>query len=302
MSRPDTELTEKRTTEAAREALVDFPHSADTDGLALIRIGSNAVYRLADELVVRVTPPEIGASTLVEQIKFADWLETEGIATSRPLVAEPVEVDGLLITFWEFIPGSDGASVPRKSLGRLLRRFHEVTNGYQGPLPKWEPLGRMGERLQTVICDESFTEEDRAVLCSWRDLLVPRAKAMDPELQTGPIHGDFHSGNIVNNRGVPFVLDFDRIARGPREWDLSQIAASSKFFGMTERDVDEFMIGYGWDPRALPDWESLVQLRGLFMTTWLATIPRSEGVRNELESRMSYWRDPSGEYPDWSAV
>lgn len=267
----------------------------------LLRLGTNAVFRAGDH-VIRVSPPGEDADLVQQQLDFAAWLVDADFATPRPLSRlERDEQTGLIVTLWEFIDGEAGNVADRYSLGRCLKEFHELTNTYPGRLPEWEPLGRLGERLNTVPCDDSFDDADRRLLCSKRDHLISSAAAAQFELPAGPLHGDVHTGNVLVRDGQIYLYDLDRIARGPREWDLTQPVGAADRFGGSVAMLDSLMRGYGWDLRAWPWSAELVALRLLFMTSWLLTLPRSVAVKREIRLRMAYWRDPTTG-PRWGPV
>lgn len=270
----------------------------------LIRVGTNAVFCVHTpnhKLAVRAAPADYDGDLLHDQILFASWLCDMGFPTSRPAREEITWVSGRPVTFWEFLDGRPGGVPDRKPLGELLARFHRLTDSYAGPMPAWEPLGRLGDRLETAHIDDGFGEDDRAVLCAWRDRLTATARGMQFTLPAGPLHGDVHLGNVIVVDGLLHLIDLDRIARGPREWDLATVLASHEMFGTPRDSVDAFMEGYGWDLRGFPEAESLTRLRALFQTSWLVTLPRTEPVVEEIARRMRFWRDPSDLVP-WRAV
>lgn len=290
----------RRAEAVARTALVTGVVPGDPSSLRLIRLGTNGVF-LAGDAVVRVSPPDEDPVLLAQQIELAGWLADHRFPTPRPLTPDTPVVDGLLVSSWQRVEGRPGDQVDRRALGALLRRFHELTNTYEGQLPEWQPLGRLGTRLDSVSSDRVFTEDDRGLLCRWRDELTAAAASTEWTLVSGPLHGDVHTGNVLVGDDGPVLLDLDRIARGPREWDLTQPVGSTDRFGGREADLDEFMVGYGWDLRSWPKHAALVQLRLLFMTSWLLTLPRTPAVHREIATRLKYWR-PGPEAPRWGPV
>jgi hypothetical protein len=106
---------------------------------------------------------------------------------------------------------------------------------------------------------------------------------------------------VVVSDGALQLLDLDRIAHGPREWDLIQPLAAASRFRDVGVDVEQFLSGYDWDVRLLAGHEILVKLRLLFMTSWLLTLPRTPVVQQEIRIRMSFWRTSDGA-PRWSPV
>jgi Ser/Thr protein kinase RdoA (MazF antagonist) len=272
-----------------------------TEPIELVRLGTNGVF-FSGETVVRVSPPDESPELVQQQLEFARWLVDNEFPTSAPFLDEPVVVGCTLVTTWSRIRGEPGREADRVEFGQLLRHFHALTDSYQGPMPEWEPLGRLGQRLDEVPSDDTFSEDDRKTLCRWRDDLVSAARELEWVLDPGPLHGDVHTGNLIVNESGQYLVDLDRIARGPREWDLTQPVGSLQRFGGDPAQVDEFMAGYGWDLRSWSGSEILVSLRLLFMTSWLLTVPRNDRVRAEISTRMSYWRQPSDAAGRWNPV
>ena len=271
----------------------------------LIRVGTNAVYELHtrdDQALGRVSPSDYEPELLKQQMEFAGWLHSQGFPTSAPLIPEIIWVGGRGTTLWEWITPDEGADIDFYALGELLARLHSVTDMYRGSLPNWEPLGRLGDRLSAVEIDDAFGKDDRQVLCDWRDKLLADVKALSFDRPAGPIHGDVHTGNVILSGGQLYIVDLDRIARGPREWDLTQILVANARFGTPANKLDAFMAGYGWDIRQHPGAELLQQLRALFMTSWLLTLPRTDAVQAEIKNRLTYWRNPDAEAPLWHPV
>lgn len=293
-----SEASARRVAAQTAEALGLCAMAGDIE---LVRLGTNGIF-FADDAVIRVSPPDESLELVQDQLVFASWLIECGFPTSAPLVDRPQLVDGSVVTLWSRIRGEEGRFADRFAFGRLIRRFHELTNDYHGPLPVWEPLGRMGERLDTVDLDAAFTEDDRQVLCRWRNTLVKDARHLTWRLAPGPLHGDVHTGNVIVAGTDQYLIDFDRIARGPREWDLTQQVAALTRFGGDKADLDRFFEGYGGDLRDWPGADALVRLRLLFMTSWLLTVPRAPQVQAEIANRMHYWRSPSPEAPRWNPV
>lgn len=274
----------------------------DSAKIELVRLGTNAVF-LADQGVIRVSPPDYPKESLAQQIALAKWLVKSGFPTAEPLTSQVRQMDGCYITLWRRLIPAPGASCSAGEIGRLARLFHSLTESYEGDLPGWDPVGRLGIRLSHLRPDDLLSESDIALIKSRHEHLIAPASHLESRLGWGPIHGDIHPGNVlVNEAGEHHLLDFDRIARGPREWDLTQPVVSQLFFGRDVGHVDQFMVGYGTDPREFDGFDVLVQLRALFMTSWLLTLPRTERVAKEIRTRLAYWRDPSATLARWSPV
>jgi Ser/Thr protein kinase RdoA (MazF antagonist) len=280
----------------ATEALTD--EGLDATELRLLRVGTNAVFATPD-LVVRVAHTTYDRNLLRQQLDLADWLTASGFPTATPLGGAR-EVDGHAVSFWERIPETRKATMDE--LGKLTRAFHDLTNEYPGDLPSWSPLGRLGDRLEELQPDERITQADCDLLHDWKNRLVDLVSKLTFELPLGPIHGDIHTGNVIASDRGCFLIDFDRIARGPREWDLADPLAGVYLFGVPEREWQHFVARYGYDLREFSAVDELVQLRALFMMSWLLTLESTPEVTDEVHNRLAYFRDPTATIRPWSAV
>jgi hypothetical protein len=171
----------------AQAALASGAVPGDRSGLELIRLGTNGVFR-SGLTVIRVSPPGTDLGLVQQQLDLARWLVDRGFPTAAPMSERPVVVDGQVVTAWKLV-GVTGEVADSIELGRLLRRFHLLTDDYDGALSPWEPLGRLGTRLVEAPIDEAFTLQDRQLLCTCRDDLTSAAQATRWELGQGPIHG-----------------------------------------------------------------------------------------------------------------
>src|SRR6202167_3616664 len=76
----------------------------DASGARLLRLGSNAVYRLDAPVVARIARPDSGTETARRTVAVARWLETAGYPAVRAIgVDQPVMARGRAVTFWEAV-------------------------------------------------------------------------------------------------------------------------------------------------------------------------------------------------------
>ncbi|MFF4346300.1 hypothetical protein [Streptomyces sp. NPDC001530] len=101
----------------------------DPDGAELLRLGSNAVYRLsASPVIVRVARDHDALEEMERAVRVARWLEAEDLPATRvPAgVTQPLMVGGRVVTFWESVQeheeygtvGGAGRSAPSAALAR----------------------------------------------------------------------------------------------------------------------------------------------------------------------------------------
>jgi hypothetical protein len=76
----------------------------DATGAEMVRLGSNAVYRLTSSpAIVRIARDHDALADMQRVVQVARWLETEDFPATRVLagVAQPSLVAGRVVTFWE---------------------------------------------------------------------------------------------------------------------------------------------------------------------------------------------------------
>ena len=106
------ELTPARANAILQKACVAT--GLDPDGARLLRIGSNAVYRLTAPMVARVSRYGASVDQAKRSVAVARWLKSVDYPAVRAAdVDQPVIVDGHVVTFWNAISddGDQYASV-----------------------------------------------------------------------------------------------------------------------------------------------------------------------------------------------
>lgn len=99
------------------------------------------------------------------------------------------------MTAWEWV--EPNRPTEAHAVGRLARDFHEVTRGYAGPVPEWNPLARARERLASA----AMTGRDEAVMHRQMEQLTAAVGTPAPA-RMPVVHGDLHDGNVIaNDRG-----------------------------------------------------------------------------------------------------
>ena len=155
---------------------------------------------------------------------------------SAEVPAGPHRVADLIVTLWQFHQDRGGPD-DDKAFGPLLARVHETLLDYPGPLPPFTAeLYDVGQILRDKPRLSRLSEEDHAFLRTTHQVLQSIVSAIRPE--TRPLHGSPHSGNWLNARAGPLLLDFETACRGPLEWDLSAMGDESlDAFPHIDRDL-----------------------------------------------------------------
>lgn len=263
----------------------------DPAGAELIRVGSNAVFRLADPVIVRITRDGDTIGEVRRQVDVAKWLETQGYPATRALdVKQPVEAEGRIATFWESV-SEDERYASIDQVAEIIRQLHELETPEWLHLPDKEPFGKLDMQLRIL---EKVDPSSASFLRERSEDIRARYENLDFALQPGVIHGDANVGNVILDRNdEPVLIDLDSFCMGPREWDLVQTALFYERFGWhTAKEYHTFVKVYGFDIMSWPGYEVLADYREVAMTLWLSGKASTDGraaaeVRKRVDSIKS---------------
>jgi aminoglycoside phosphotransferase (APT) family kinase protein len=271
----------------------------EADGALLLRLGSNAVYRLAAPIVARVAYADNDTDTAARTVGVARWLESVGYPAVRVTDAEqPVVVDGHPVTFWEALSDTGEEYATIDEVAGLIARLHKLTPPARLALPALEPFDRAEDRISE---SQWLTEDDRA----WMNAELTRLRAeyarLEFTLPQGVIHGDANIGNVLRDyNGHPVVIDLDGFATGPREWDLILTAIYYDRYGWhTREQYETFARMYGFDVMQWPGYPVLAAVREFIMVTWIiGKAGEDDRTSAEARKRISALRT-GGSCMDW---
>jgi aminoglycoside phosphotransferase (APT) family kinase protein len=297
-----THAEETLTEENARRALTSACQrlGQPSTGAELIRIGSNAVFRVDAETVARVAPSVGHQQNARKQIDVSRWLARVGYPAVRALdVEQPVEADGRVVTFWESI-APETRYAPIGDVARLIRRLHDLDAPQDVMLPDLRPFGTPGDPLPDL---PSIQADDAAFLHERIEWARRRFLELPYVLPRGIVHGDANVGNVlVDPDGHAVLIDLDGFSVGPREWDLVQTALFADRLGWHSRqEYDEFAEVYGYDLLTWSGYGDLADMREIAMTTWLCRkAADSPATATEAQKRVQAIRTGSSRL-DWGA-
>lgn len=268
----------------------------------LLRFGNNAVFSIGVTHVLRVMRPTTSETDVQREIdlvrEFAR-LDVPAIRLAELAAQQPLKAHGCLGTVWERLdePGHDGLYGP---FGLLLHTFHERTTKLRLPLEPWQPLASSDRRLAAL--DGHYSPDDIAMLARWSRRIAVELNQVEPVLPRGVIHGQAEVGNVLLRAGGPVLIDFERVAIGPREWDLIDTAVAVTRFGLAEQRYRDFTDAYGFDVRTWDGYQTFRRLWELRATTWLMqSSHHSHAAAREVDVRLQTWRDNDPEMR-WSGV
>ena len=261
-----------------------------SDDAELLRLGENAIYRLATHADRGQDRPSADRLPRVEkELCIARWLAAADVPAVRVFeeIDQPLLVDGHPVSFWHAVTGGDPAPT-FADLARLLKAFHDLGD-CPCDLAGFDPL-RTSESRLTIA--ESVAPADRDFLrarCSELNAQLPQ---LEFALPVGPIHGDAHTRNLLTDNGQVVLLDFESAAFGPREWDLLPTAIATERYGLEEDRYRQFADAYGFDVRGWPGYPVLREIRELTMTTWIMqNVGENPAAAAEFELRVTSLRE-----------
>ena len=272
----------------------------DAGHAELIRAGENSLYRLPGQVVARVTRRgQIEAAT--KEVRVSAWLATHGVPVVETLtdLMQPVEVGGRAVTFWRELPAHRRGTTAE--LADLLRQLHAL------PLPEFDlaplaPFVRLRERLAQA---RWLSDDDRRWLLQRLADLAERYTVLPPGLPWCAVHGDAWAGNVAVTEAGPVLLDLERFAFGPPEWDLTGIAVSYTTFGsVSAEEWASFCRRYGHDVVTWVGFELFRDIRELRKVTFAVQMAdQREDITQQARYRIACLRGREGRRPwGWRGV
>jgi aminoglycoside phosphotransferase len=263
----------------------------DVGGACLLRLGSNAVYRLQAPIVARISRPGTDLDLVRRSVAVARWLESADYPAVRVIdVDQPLIACGHVVTFWRAISddGDQYASTPE--IAAILARLHQLTAPEDLRLPALDPFANAARRIDV---NTWLTRDDRAFFTATLARLQNAYADLEFVLPQGVIHGDASVGNVLLDRqGAPVLIDLDGFTIGPREWDLVLTAMYYDSFGWhTRQEYEAFARVYGYDITGFSGYPVLREIREFVMVTWLiqkaAEDPRSAAEATKRVTALS---------------
>jgi aminoglycoside phosphotransferase (APT) family kinase protein len=260
------------------------------EGATLMRLGENAIFRLArDQVVVRIARDLSILNDAKKEVAVASWLRGAHLpaaeTTERP---QPIIARGKPVTFWKLIEDS-GTKASVAELGTILCRLHALPVPGSLPLPPFKIFGRVAERIDAA----DISDLDRSFLTDRLSSLRARYQDLPFDLPPSAVHGDAHQSNLIKRPdGTAVLIDFERFASGHPETDLSVTATEYLIGWHTDEQYADFVRAYGHD---VMDWAGFPVIRAvneLKMTTWLMqNIGESDCIATEFRTRLASLRD-----------
>jgi aminoglycoside phosphotransferase (APT) family kinase protein len=272
----------------------------DATGAELIRAGENTLYRLPGRVVARVTRAgQLAAAA--KEVRVSRWLQAVGVPVVEAFagIDQPVAVDGRAVTFWRELPPHRYSTIPE--LAMVLRRLHDLP-APNFKLPPVAPFVRQRERIAEAT---NLSDRDSDWLLGHLAELEARYVALPRGLPWCAVHGDAWAGNAVVADDGPVLLDLERFAYGPPEWDLTSIAVDYTTFGsLSAEEWAEFAEGYGYDVTTWAGFEVLRDARELRKVTFALQMAKQQPIIAEQAAfRLACIKGEHGARPwGWTGV
>ena len=290
------------TEESTRHALTHACQRAGIDArpVELIRMGSNAVFRIGETLIARVAPSVQLLANAEKQIEVARWLQSVVYpATRATAVDQPIEIEDRVVTFWESV-SLETTYAPIRDVADLIKRLHGLPAPTHISLPELRPFGDTQDELPQFVGLPPADAQFLRARIEWARETFP---LLPFALPRGHIHGDANVGNVIcDDRGHAVLIDLDSFAVGAREWDLIQTALFFDRLGWhTEQEYREFVEVYGYDITQWVAYSDLSDMREIAMTSWIAKkASSSPESAAEAVKRIEAIRS-GGSRRDWGA-
>jgi aminoglycoside phosphotransferase (APT) family kinase protein len=267
--------------------------------IELIRVGTNAVFRVGPDVVGRVVRRNGESAKKIErQVAVAGWLASIDFPATRLLsVDQPIVVDDVLVSLWESAGDSDSYA-PIADVASVIRRLHDLDSPPGIDLPELRPFGEVPDPMPEF---SGLDADDAKFLCSRITWARSEFYSLPFALPFGVLHGDANVGNVLRGRdGKPVLIDLDDFAVGPREWDLIQTAIFYDRFGWHSLDeYRTFVAVYGYDIMTWSGYSQLADMREVAMVSWIAKkAGESRGAAGEARKRINAMRS-GGSRRDW---
>jgi len=289
------------TSATAAVALADVCGQVGLDAgqAQLLRVGENANYVLPERgVVIRIARSLDLRDRVEREVALARWLADLDFPAVRVAQDFPqvVPADDRLVTFWELVVETE-AEKTAADLGSVLAGFHALPSP-PFALPSFDPFSVVPARLALA---EDADPEDIAFLTELLDRLIVTYRSLEFPTPLGLIHGDAHRSNLLATASGVLLSDFDVVAFGPREWDLTPTALAADRFGLPRPEYAAFAQAYGRDVTAWDGYRIMAATRELTMTTWLMqNISESPQIADEFHARVTSMREGDHERP-WNA-
>ena len=263
-------------------ALAELSYSSAT----LLHRHATAVYLLEPlPVVARVSSGQDNRNRARTAVRIAQWLNEQSFPAVAPVdVDQPVEIGEQTVTLWHYYSRHGRPAPGAEYLGELLRGLHQLPDLPPVPLEPYEPLASLGTALASAT---SLNGDDRKWVQHRRSRLLDAYRGLNSTLGHGLVHGDAYPGNTLWDGKRVVLGDWDEVAYGPRELDLTNTHQGARF-GRSTAECERLSTAYGWDVTRWQGYRVLCELRELHtLAVCIRRSDRGDSVAvAELEHRV----------------
>ncbi|GAU71108.1 hypothetical protein SSP35_27_00290 [Streptomyces sp. NBRC 110611] len=258
----------------------------DSTGARLLRGHTNAVVRLTTApVVVKIARRGSKFEDVQRTVSFVRWLMDRGFPTVplHPVAHQPVDISGHTVTYWTYLPQPEH-SISAAQIAKPLLSLHSLPVP-PFALPHLDNLGAIRASIRKIT---ALPETTKQFLSERADHLEEALTAVEYVLPRAVVQGDpQHRNALFDGAGEPVLCDWDTVAVGQPEWDLTTLEIHCRRFGYGHRHYADFATAYGFDVTRWPGYPVLAGLRELRMiTTNARKIHHAPASRAEIEQRI----------------
>lgn len=285
-------------TESSIRAAIEtaVAHGITPDRCEMLQEANTVVVRLTESLVARVVRDSgghrAGGAWFERESAVAIHLAQQGapVIPMHPQIPPgPHEHLGHTLNFWQFVTITDVEPDPAE-IGKTLFHCHRLLRGFEEPLPKLAIMHESLELLEKPAVHESFDGVDAEIL---RVRLQSALESLE-SASCQPLHGDAHSGNLLNTTDGLLWTDWEDTFSGPVEWDLASIIWNARILDNDTPVAEGILSAYRNSGGAIDDTvlDQCLVARAAVMSIWYPVLyPNPTPERSaKLQRRLAWLR------------
>jgi hypothetical protein len=229
--------------------------------------------------VARIAPAtNENVKASAREVAVSRYLSERGapvIGPSEAMPSSPYVEEGMIVTLWPNVTHveadyNDHHAVARAA--KALRHVHDALADYPGELPSYDDrIQQCAAQLRQPDGLRGLAPEDRTFLL--RSFERAKSALALFEIDSSPIHGDAHLGNVFFTPNGPLWTDFETACLGPRAWDAAGIPHLSAFQAI--------------DPRL---YAAMSDLRSVCVVVWCSALAADPEKRAAAEYQLARLR------------